>query len=239
MAPAVSQNTAVGVKKESAETDAQALARFSLCPSFSASVTAMRFDVGHYPTPKGALDLNELIGALESQCKAASAGDLSQVEHMLVSQAHALDAIFNSLAQRAAVNFGEHINAGEMYLRLAMRAQAQCRSTIEALGVLKNPHPVAFVHQANIANGPQQVNNARAGQIEERPNKLLEVPDGQRMDAAAKTEAGIAHSPVEAVAGFYRSTIVGGQEARGRERLQGRNATSASDAGQSPQKATA
>ena len=32
----------------------------------------------------------------------------------------------------------------------------------ETLAVIKNPQPVAFVRQANIANGPQQVNNAPA-----------------------------------------------------------------------------
>ena len=30
---------------------------------------------------------------------------------------------------------------------------------MEALAEMKNPHPVAFVKQANIAHGPQQVNN--------------------------------------------------------------------------------
>jgi hypothetical protein len=39
------------------------------------------------------------------------------------------------------------------------KPQAQCRATIEALAEIKNPRPVAFVKQANIAQGPQQVNN--------------------------------------------------------------------------------
>jgi len=46
-----------------------------------------------------------------------------------------------------------------MYLRLALKAQSQCRTTLETLAVIKNPAPVAFVRQANIAHGPQQVNN--------------------------------------------------------------------------------
>ena len=41
-----------------------------------------------------------------------------------------------------------------------MRAQGQCRATLQTLGELKNPRQVAFVKQANIANGYQQVNNS-------------------------------------------------------------------------------
>jgi transposase InsO family protein len=44
-------------------------------------------------------------------------------------------------------------------MRLALKAQSQCRATVEALAEMKNPKPVAYVQQANIANGPQQVNN--------------------------------------------------------------------------------
>ena len=53
----------------------------------------------------------------------------------------------------------EYLPAAETYLRLALKAQAQCRATVEALAEIKNPRPVAFVKQANIAQGPQQVNN--------------------------------------------------------------------------------
>ena len=44
-------------------------------------------------------------------------------------------------------------------MRLSLKAQGQCRATLETLAVIKNP-PV-FAHQANIAHGPQQVNNTR------------------------------------------------------------------------------
>jgi hypothetical protein len=75
---------------------------------------------------------------------------------MLTAQAHTLDAIFNSLAQRAALNMGEYIQACETYLKLALRAQSQCRTTWEALATIKNPPVMGYVRQANIAHGPQQ-----------------------------------------------------------------------------------
>lgn len=69
-------------------------------------------------------------------------------------------------------------------MKLALRAQNQCRATLQTLSELKNPRPVAFVKQANISNGPQQVNNGqafansthagpRAGKNQNQPNELL------------------------------------------------------------------
>jgi hypothetical protein len=51
-----------------------------------------------------------------------------------------------------------HMPNLEGFMRLALRAQSQCRATLETLATIKNP-PVVFARQANIANGPQQVNN--------------------------------------------------------------------------------
>ncbi len=66
-------------------------------------------------------------------------------------------------------------------MRLALKAQSQCRATIESLAEIKNPRPVAFVQQANIAHGPQQVNNettTRPGAGAENQNQTNEVLEG-------------------------------------------------------------
>jgi hypothetical protein len=47
-------------------------------------------------------------------------------------------------------------------MRLALKAQSQCRATLETAAAMKNSQPVAFVRQANVAHGPQQVNNSAA-----------------------------------------------------------------------------
>lgn len=48
----------------------------------------------------------------------------TKTEHSvpLTTQAHTLDAIFNELARRSALNMGEYINAAERYMRLASAA---------------------------------------------------------------------------------------------------------------------
>jgi len=89
-------------------------------------------------------------------------GVLERAEAMLTSQAHTLDAIFNNLARRA-VN-AEYMDHLDRYLKLALRAQSQCRATWESLITIKHPPVAGYVKQANIVHGPQQVNNQYAGQ---------------------------------------------------------------------------
>ena len=55
------------------------------------------------------------------------------------------------------MNIGEHLPATETYLRLALKAQAQCARTIEVLQEMKNPRPLV-INQANVA-AQQSVQN--------------------------------------------------------------------------------
>jgi hypothetical protein len=63
-----------------------------------------------------------------------------------------------------------------MDLRLALKAQSQCRATLETLSAIKNP-PVVIAKQANISNGHQQINNGvpatRTEKNENTQNELL------------------------------------------------------------------
>jgi hypothetical protein len=118
------------------------------------AITASNFAKGSY----GVLDLSESISVMKEKIAKVKAGDMSDVEATLIAQAVTLDTVFNELARRAALNMGEHLTATETYLRLAFKAQAQCRSTLETLAEVKNPRHATFVRQQNIA-GQQQVNN--------------------------------------------------------------------------------
>jgi hypothetical protein len=129
------------------EDEAVGVARTVLQPTVQAAVTLKEFS-----KPFGELDLDGLIESLREQTQAVNAGDLSRTEAMLAAQAHTLDSIFNNLAQRAALNMGEYLGACDTYLKLALRAQAQCRATLETLAEVKQPRSVAFVGQANIAH---------------------------------------------------------------------------------------
>jgi hypothetical protein len=90
------------------------------------------------------------------------------------------------------LNAGGNIETIDTLLRLGMKAQSQCRSTIEALAEIKNPSHVTFAKQANIANGPQQVNNGVAARAENgqfQQNKLLEHTNGERLDIRTQGSA--------------------------------------------------
>ena len=105
----------------------------------------------------GEVDLSELLENLRTRAEKVHEGDMRPVETMLYGQAMTLETIFTSLARRATSQ--EDLKQFQTYLGLALKAQAQCRATLEALAEIKNPRPVAFVKQANISGGPQQVNN--------------------------------------------------------------------------------
>ena len=154
-------------------------------------------------------DLQELVNDLGEQTKNVQAGDMRPVEGMLYRQAKTLETMFTSLARRAANNDG--LKQFQVNLTLALKAQAQCRATLEALAEIKNPRPVQFVKQANMTTGPQQVNNgyagtpshsgiqSGAGNSRSEPNKLLEADHGQRLDTRAQGTAGRVNQTVEAV----------------------------------------
>ena len=96
---------------------------------------------------------------------------------MLMNQATALQTLFARLAERGMAC--TEVVPFETNMRIALRAQSQCRATLETLAALKNP-PVVFARQANIAHGSQQVNNAtpapsRTRENEITPSRLLEA----------------------------------------------------------------
>jgi hypothetical protein len=153
----------------------------------------------------GGNELNELVKSTRAAVGRAAKGETDQADGLLTSQAIALNAVFLEMSRRAALNMGEHMGAMETYMRLALKAQSQCRTTLEALAEIKNPRSVAFVKQANIAGGHQQVNNYPPGspvsvpdnagraETERRPNELLEeISDAQWLDprTAPATGAG-------------------------------------------------
>lgn len=185
--PNVPKSRVLKVEMKPGESHDHLMARVAASPHLGAAGTIMRYgkvDVGE-------VSIKELVGVLTEQADTIKSGDVSNIEAMLGSQATALNVIFTELARRAAFNMGEYLDAAETYLKLALRAQSQCRATLETLVTIKNP-PVVIAKQANIAHGLQQVNNgnvvpvARAKQIEKQPNELLERGHGELLDTRAK-----------------------------------------------------
>jgi hypothetical protein len=173
-------------KANQQESDDRAVARALLRPSVNHAAT-IRKVVGRDLPQVG---LNVLVDELAEQCAAVSRGDMGRPEALLTAQAQTLDAVFNHLTRLAYCNW-DNLDAVERLLRLAFKAQSQSRGTAETLGNLRNP-PMVIARQANIAHGPQQVNNGeptRTREFHSEPNKLLEQTNGERLDTGAASQA--------------------------------------------------
>lgn len=178
------------------ETSASALARYGTNPSVSAGLSIQRIKRNKLFT----LEITPLIKQLEGQANAVNQRDLGQGESMLVAQAATLDALFHRLVSSGLDNMSAgYRDAAECCMRLAFKAQSQCRSNWEAISKIQNPSAVAFVkaNQANIATGPQQ-NILTRGNSEITPDEMNGVTP--EMDPRSTPSAIGADSPNPALA---------------------------------------
>ena len=191
--------------------EADAMAKFSLRASVNAAVV-----MTEYTKPFGEVDLGAMVDELANGIEKVNAGDMSKAEGMLFAQAHALQSIFMNFSRRALKQ--EYQRNLESFLRMALKAQNQCRMTLETLATIKNP-PVVFAKQANINNGgQQQVNNgapatrqvsdpaAHAAKPTTDQIELLEVSDGQRLDTGTASTAGRTDPHMAALEAVHRTT---------------------------------
>lgn len=216
---------ALTVERTPGKTEEQAVAEVALNPAVNAATVV---DAYQGNIMGDDVDTDALVATLRASMDKSAAGDLSGLEAMLIGQATALQTIFVSLAKRAHhQQYQRHLEA---FLGLALKAQAQSRATIQAVIDLKFPRQATFVKQANIAHGPQQVNNGiqhvssetqqnysrperalRALENQTEQNELLEVGTHARsthtsthMDARATAAAARGNPAVEALATSHR-----------------------------------
>lgn len=209
--PVVDKGRRLDVQLEPGKTPDRAFTDLVAHGIVTNASTALRFVGAEFAD----LSLTDMVASLREHGEAVNRGDLQAAERMLNAQAVALNAIFGELARRAALNMGTHLGATESYLRLALKAQSQSRATVETLAAIKNP-PVVFARQANIAHGPQQVNNgpvsnstparARPGETASAPTELLEdrTHGCTQVDTRAAPATSRAHPQLEPVGAVNR-----------------------------------
>jgi len=121
-----------------------------LAPENIAAATVMAY------TPGIPLDFAETAVVLRKHCDVLAKQDMRHAEDMLLNQAHALQAMFCDLARSAKKQ--SSLAQIQTLTVLALKAQSQCRATLQTLSDVKYPKQATFINQANIA-GQQQVNN--------------------------------------------------------------------------------
>jgi hypothetical protein len=190
--PKIKSSHQVIVPRHNDEDPDEAIAKILTMPEVGAAGTIRGLNNIH--------DVNALTKILHQQTADVIGGNMTRPEAMLLSQAHTLDALFNSLVMKG---LGQtHMPHYESFLRLAFKAQSQCRSTLQALSDIKNPS-VVYAKQANISQGHQQINNGipapRTQENKNYSNELLEYTHGKRLDTRAKSETIGAYSKLAAV----------------------------------------
>jgi len=177
------------------------------------------------------VDTTEAFTQTLALAKRVVAGDRSGLEAILTAQVLACNAIFTDCVKRGIQNY-QKTEIHDRLMRIGLRAQSQCRATAESIAVMQSP-PTVFAKQANIASGPQQVNNGvqppprvRAGTFERGPNKLLGAPvydqPFERVDDGTSPAATAGHSTMEAVATINRPEKQRRQGAGRQKRVQRR-----------------
>jgi hypothetical protein len=158
------------------------------------------------------IDPLDIVEILREQAAAVQGGDLKQPEAMLMNQAVALQAVFVRLSERALEQ--THMPNLEGFMRLALRAQSQCRATLETLSAIKNP-PIVYTKQANIAQGHQQVNNgiaepSRAREIKNEQDQLSEDTHELPQDTRTSRNESRVNPTLETVGEIDRAKVRGG-----------------------------
>ena len=131
------------------------LARVTLDPQTRNASLAMTFGTqmfGDQYVP----EIMETSAVLGEEIQQAMKGDLSLATRMFTSQAFALDTLFTEMARRAGLNMGQYPDAADRYMRLALKAQGACRTTLEALAKLHQPREQTVKH-VHVNNGGQAV----------------------------------------------------------------------------------
>lgn len=152
------------------------------------------------------MDHTEVLAEL---MKSAAKGDKQFQSQYLAAQAVTLDTLFTELASRSRQNMGQYFDAAERYMRLALKAQANSRATLEALAKLHQPREqtVKHVHvneggQAVVADqihqhqgegeiGKTDKQSHATGATSKSPEMLSQdprgegvpIPDGERQEA--------------------------------------------------------
>lgn len=184
---------------DASKTDPKVTAQNYATLVISPELAAYRVIAGaEHASMTDTVDVPTLVQTLKDQGAAVNRNDLSQAEAMLMNQATALQSLFARMAERATG--AEYMPNFEIFMRVALKAQSQCRATLEALAAIKNP-PIVYAKQANVTTGPQQVNNVtHTGRKQNQSIELLEQSNGNYMDTGAPG-ASIGHDPAMATVG--------------------------------------
>ena len=96
------------------------------------------------------------VEALGDKMRDVAKGNKRTTSNMLTAQAITLDTVFTEMLRRAGNNMTQFPEAAERYMRMAMKAQAQSRATLDTLARLHQPREQTVKH-VHVGAGGQAV----------------------------------------------------------------------------------
>lgn len=155
--------------------------------------------------------VRELQDSIELLANRVKSGDLSDLEQILTSQVLALNALFGQLTSKGSGFLSDSAilkalpNHPKTLLNVALKAQNQCRATIQTINELKNPKKTTFIKN--------QLNNVQM-ELEQRIEALEEgVADhgSKSLDGSTEASAIRENQEMETVGVFHRSKNTAGE----------------------------
>lgn len=159
----------------------------------------------------------DITSALSAECDSINSGDLAPIERRLSIQGASLDRLYHHL-MHTVLNAKLPHDLFERYLRLALKAQAQSSTTLEALANIKQGPRIVIARQANVASQqvvnnnastePQRIVRSTQNRDRSRTRARLATPSATpnaTLDTPSTPEAIPSHPPLEAVAERHRT----------------------------------
>ena len=78
-------------------------------------------------------EINDTVEATGQAARKLASGDVGLLRETLLAHTLTLDALFTEMARRSLENMGQYTDAAQRYMQLALKAQSNCRTTVEAL----------------------------------------------------------------------------------------------------------
>lgn len=144
------------VEAQAGETEAETMARVIVAPYLRHGFLNHGVATKAFGKVPGDTDFNDFGVAIKARAQAYLDGNKGFASELLMAQAISLDAMFSELARRSAVNFGDYPLAAERYARLAFKAQANSRATLETLARLHQPREQTVRH-VHVNEGGQAI----------------------------------------------------------------------------------
>ena len=146
----------VAVDGKPGEAEPATMARLMVGPYLRHGIVGSdlaRKMVGKLP---GEPNLDDFGKEIKAKAEMTLKGDMTLASELLTAQALSLDTMFTELARRATMNLGDYPLAAERYARLAFKAQANSRASLEALAKLHQPREQTVRH-VHVNEGGQAV----------------------------------------------------------------------------------